>query len=72
MDLRLTLPPKGGTTSCRNTTWTTLVKICGEAARFAKAFVTGSYFAHTAPRAEQLLKSPGRRRAWKGAEEAWL
>jgi hypothetical protein len=44
--------------------------MCGEAARFAEAFVTGSYVAHTALRAEQLLKSLGRRKAWKGAEEA--
>jgi len=33
------------------------MKVCGEAVRFAEAFVTGSYVAHTAPRAEQLLKS---------------
>jgi hypothetical protein len=33
------------------------VKICGEAARFAEAFDTGSYVVHTAPRAEQLLKT---------------
>jgi len=46
------------------------VKICGEAARFADAFVTGSYVVHTAPRAEQLLKSLGGRKAWKGAEDA--
>jgi len=42
----------------------------GEAARFAAAFVTGSYVVHTAPRAEQLLKSLDRRKAWKGGEEA--
>jgi len=42
----------------------------GEAARFAEAFVTGSYVIHTAPRAEQLLKSLGRRRAGKGVEVA--
>jgi hypothetical protein len=36
--------------------------MCGEAARFANAFVTGSYVAHTAPQAEQLLKNFNRRR----------
>jgi hypothetical protein len=43
--------------------------MCGEAARFAEAFVTGSYVVHTAPQAEQLLKSLGRRRAWKGVDD---
>jgi hypothetical protein len=33
------------------------MKVCGEAERFAEAFVTGSYVAHTAPLAKQLLKS---------------
>jgi hypothetical protein len=42
----------------------------GEAARFTEAFITGSYVVHTAPQAEQLLKSLGRRRARKGVEDA--
>jgi hypothetical protein len=39
---------------------------------FAKAFITGSYVALTAPRAGQLLKSLGRRRVLVGAAEMGL
>ncbi|HEY9433343.1 MAG TPA: hypothetical protein VI260_17925 [Blastocatellia bacterium] len=45
------------------------MNVSGEAARFAEAYVTGSYVLHTAPRAEQLLKSLGRRGVWEDAEE---